>query len=283
LDTVELTRWVFMAAVLPAPPEPEFAPPAASTVPVVADVVLSPTWPVAVAEPVVDAAVPLFVTVLVLVLLEVTPELLPAPSAPPLVALPPPLLVMVVWAVVPVAEALPLEALALLVVELLTFWLFFAVVLPEVPEPLLAPPAAFTFPTLTEVLLLPFWPVAEPEPDVAEAVPLLVTLVVLVLVVVAELLPPLLDPPVVVLPLPVLLTVVDDLVPVELTLPLDPLPLELLDEVAELELLAVVPSARAVPLTSTAMVAAAAPARSAVFFLERGPAPVSGGTRLGVF
>jgi hypothetical protein len=42
--------------------------------------------------------------------------------------------------------------------------LFVAVVLPWPPEPLLAPPAALTVPVEALVLLLPFWPVAEPEP-----------------------------------------------------------------------------------------------------------------------
>jgi hypothetical protein len=223
---------------------------------------------VAVAAPVVEVAVPELLTVLVLVVLLVEPELLAAPSAPPVVVLPLPLLVTLVVALVPVDRALPVVAVALLVTELLTFWVFVAVVLPCAPEPLLAPPAALTVPAFALVLLVPVWPVAEPEPEVELAVPLLLTEVLLVVDLLAELVPPLVDPPVVVLPLPLLLTVVEDVVPVAWALPLEPLPLELLDEVDVVELLDVVPSARAVPLTSMAIVAAAAPARRTVFLRE---------------
>jgi hypothetical protein len=42
LSTTEVTRWVLLALVLPPAPDPLLAPPAASTDPVVADVVLLP-------------------------------------------------------------------------------------------------------------------------------------------------------------------------------------------------------------------------------------------------
>jgi hypothetical protein len=96
-------------------------------------------------------------------------------------------------------------------------------------------------------------------------VPLLLTDVLLVVDLLAELVPPLVAPPVVVLPLPLLLTDVEDVVPVAWAPPLEPLPLELLDELEELELLDVVPAAIAWPLASMAIVAAAAPARRIVF------------------
>ena len=67
--------------------------------------------------------------------------------------------------------------------------------------------------------------------------------------------PPLVEPPVVVLPLELLLTVVLLLVPVALTLPLEPDAVLLLDEVAEVVLDAVVPSASAWPPTRSAMTA----------------------------
>src|SRR5581483_10858595 len=130
------------------------------------------------------------------------------------------------------------------------------------PEPLLAPPAAFTAPVEADVLLLPAWPVAEPEPVDADAVPLLLTDVVFVDEVVALLLPPLVEPPVVVLPLPVLVTVVCEVVPVALALPDEPLPLEVVLDDVVLPLAAVVPSASAWPVTSIAMTAAEVPARA---------------------
>ncbi|HVA26283.1 MAG TPA: hypothetical protein VMW62_18055 [Chloroflexota bacterium] len=80
--------------------------------------------------------------------------------------------------------------------------MFEALVLPEAPEPLLPPPAAFVVPLLVLVLLLPFWPVALLEPVLDEALPLLLTLVLLVDDWWLALVPPLVEPPVVVLPLP---------------------------------------------------------------------------------
>jgi hypothetical protein len=141
--------------------------------------------------------------------------------------------------------------------------LFDAVVLPDEPEPLLAPPAASTTPAEAEVLLLPLWPVADPEPVVAAAVPLLLTVVVLLVEVPALLVPPVVEPPVVVLPLPVLVTVVCEVVPVALALPDEPLPLALVVVDVVLPLEAVVPAANAWPVTSRAMTAADVPARAA--------------------
>jgi hypothetical protein len=148
------TICVLDAAVLPAAPDPEFAPPAASTVPTVAVVLFPPTWPVAVAAPVVLVAVPVLVTVLVLVVVLLAPELEPV-LAPPVVVAPPPPLLTVVVEFRPVPLALPLDAVALLVEVDPTLWLFVAVVLPLEAEPLLAPPAAFTVPVLALVLLDP--------------------------------------------------------------------------------------------------------------------------------
>jgi len=134
-----------------------------------------------VALPVVEVSVPLLVTVLLLVVLVVA-ELLPPSFAAPVVTLPLPPLTMVVLALVPVADALPLLAVALLLTELLTTWVLLEVVAPDEPEPLFAPPAEFTVPVEAVVLLLPFWPVAEELPLLADAVPVLLTEVVLLLV-----------------------------------------------------------------------------------------------------
>jgi hypothetical protein len=107
-----------VAVVLPdVPPEPEFAPPAASTVPVVAETLLLPAWPTAVALPVLVVAVPVSVTVLLLVVALVAPEFAPS-LAPPVVVLPLPPLFTVVVALVPAADALPVEADALLLTVL---------------------------------------------------------------------------------------------------------------------------------------------------------------------
>jgi hypothetical protein len=181
----------------------------------------------------------------------------------------------------PVAEALPLEAVAVLLVELLVLCVLDALVLPDEPEPLLPPPAALVVPLLLLVLLLPFWPVALLEPVLEDAVPLLLTLVVLVEDWLAELVPPLVEPPVVVLPLPLWLTVLEDVLPVEEALPLELLPLEVLDELELEVLLAVVPAASAWPLTSMAMTAVAVPARATVFFRARA-LPSEGGAALGI-
>ena len=61
-----------------------------------------------------------------------------------------------------------------------TSWLFAAVVAPDRPDPLLAPPAASTVVTTPVVLLLPDWPMAEAAPVVFVAVPVLETVLVLV-------------------------------------------------------------------------------------------------------
>lgn len=249
-----------LAEVSPPLPEPEFAPPAASTVPVVAEVLLLPCCATAVALPVVDVELPVLLTVLLLVIDCVAAEVLPVPSAAPVVVLPPPPLAMVVLALVPVALALPLLAVAVLLTELDTLWLFDALVLPLPVEPLAAPPAAFTAPVLAVVLLLPTWPVPLALPLLALAVPVFETLVVLVEVEVAPLLPPLVAPPVAVLPPELDETVVLLVVPVECTAPLDPVPEELLEEV-ELWVLEEVVSARAGVLTSSAITPAAALAR----------------------
>ena len=85
---------------------------------------------------------------------------------------------------------------------LATVWLFAAVVAPELPVPLLAPPAASTVPTVPVVVLLPIWPFAPAEPVVLVAVPVLLTLLVLVIRAVVELLPPFSLAPVVRVPKP---------------------------------------------------------------------------------
>jgi hypothetical protein len=167
---------------------------------------------------------------------------------------------MFVVALAPVALALPLLALPVFLTELVTFWVFVALVLPLPVEPLAAPPAAFTAPVLAVVLLLPTWPVPLALPLLALALPVFETLVVLVEVEVAPLLPPLVAPPVAVLPPELDETVVLLEVPVACTAPLDPVPEELLEEV-ELWLLDEVVSARAGVPTSRVMTLAAALAR----------------------
>jgi len=68
-----------------APPEPP--PPAASTLPVVAEALLSPVWPVAVASPVEEVAWPSLVRTLTLARVSVMLELPPLID-PPLARLP---------------------------------------------------------------------------------------------------------------------------------------------------------------------------------------------------
>ncbi|HVA26284.1 MAG TPA: hypothetical protein VMW62_18060 [Chloroflexota bacterium] len=116
----ELTCWLLVAVALPLLPVPELAPPAASTVPLEPVVLLLPLWPVAVAEPELVVAVPVLATVLELLELAVAPEL-PLFLAPPVMVAPLPPLLIVVEEFEPVAEALPLDALALLLVALFVF------------------------------------------------------------------------------------------------------------------------------------------------------------------
>lgn len=117
-ELLELTVWLLLAVVAPAPPspEPELAPPAASTVVTVPRVVLLPSWPVAVALPDVFIAVPLLVTVLVSVRVVLDDEFVAfglARSAPPLVLDEPMVFVMLVSASpMPSPEAFPVLAVA---------------------------------------------------------------------------------------------------------------------------------------------------------------------------
>ena len=92
--------WLLAAVVAPAPPRPvpELAPPAASTVVTVPDVVLLPLWPTAEAAPVLLTTVPALVTVLVSRRVAVELVLPPAGTAPPLVDVEAMLLVMLVLA-----------------------------------------------------------------------------------------------------------------------------------------------------------------------------------------
>lgn len=280
--TLDPTVCELTAVVSPPTPEPELAPPAASTVPTPAVVELFPFWPSAAALPVVDVAEPVLLTVLVFVSVCVALEL-PLESAPPVVLDPVPPFWMVVLELTPVAPALPLEALAELFTELCTDWLLTAEVLPLGLEPLAPPPAALTAPVFTLVLLLPDWPVAEEAPLDELAVPVLETVLVFVVPDVELLLPPLVAPPVVVLPLEVeeIEVLVD--APVDDTLPLELLPDELVDVFA-LDVLEDVVAANAGELTSSAITPAAALARrgsSACFLtplslVECGCAPVLG-------
>jgi hypothetical protein len=129
LLTLLVADWTFVALVLPAPPEPELAPPAASTVPVWAVVLLLPTWPVAVALPLVLDELPVLLTFVVLVVVLVEP-LLPPLVAPPVVVLPLLLVLTVVVVLAPVELTLPLVAEPDVDEVLLAVFEFVAVVLP---------------------------------------------------------------------------------------------------------------------------------------------------------
>ncbi|HLG72629.1 MAG TPA: hypothetical protein VK009_19600 [Chloroflexota bacterium] len=193
------------------------------------------------------------------------------------------MLVTVVVELFPVAEALPLLAWAVLLVELLTLWLVVELVLPVEPEPLPPPPAALVVPLEALVLLLPLCPVALAEPDFDVADPELVTVVVLDEDVLLLLVPPLVEPPVAVLP-PLLPfeTVVWDVLPVELALPLEPLALDELEELDDEELVDVV-AAMACPVASMAMTAPAVPARASTRPFRPGPFWPVRGREVGVF
>src|SRR5581483_5478514 len=154
----EATDCSLDATVSPPAPEPLLAPPAASTVPTLPVVALPPFWPTAAAAPVVLVTVPRLVTVFLLV--------------------PLPFLMVVVTVLMPSPTALPLTAMASSLLSERTDWVLLAVVSPDEPEPLLAPPAASTVPTLPLVRLLPFWPVADAVPVLLTAVPVLLTTLV---------------------------------------------------------------------------------------------------------
>src|SRR5579883_25999 len=183
----EPTSCSLLARVLPPMPEAAFPLPAASTVPTEPVVELLPIWPMAAAAPLVLAAVPVFVTVLVLVPLPLVMELLAELSPSP--------------------QALPLSASAKSALPEPTHWPLLAEMPPSLPLPPLPPPAASTIPTLPLVVLPPTWPLAMAAPDVLATVPLFVTVLVLRVVALAELLPPVVWPPVVREPKPLLVMV----------------------------------------------------------------------------
>jgi hypothetical protein len=103
---------------LPAVPDPEFAPPAASTAPDVADVLVLPDRPVASAPPVLDVDEPVLFTVVPMVAELVAPadvgEPVPEvdPVADPVVAEGAFVFATLVVVLVPMALALPVLALA---------------------------------------------------------------------------------------------------------------------------------------------------------------------------
>ena len=229
--------------MLPPVPEP-LPPPAASTSVTVPVVLLLPDWPVALAAPVVELAVPVLVTVLLLVKANVAPEVAPS-LAPPVEAavVVPTALLMVVRAVsMPSPSASPLSALALSWLSDDTVWLLAAVVAPPPPEPALPPPAASTAPTVPVVVLSPAWPMAVAAPLVLVAVPEFDTRLVLVMVNVVALLEPAPSaPPVVDERLPPLAMLVSaSEMPSPLASPLSAMPLSWLSDDTSWVLLAVV-------------------------------------------
>lgn len=145
---------------------------------------------------------------------------------------------MVVRLVKPLAELLPLLALAVFLTVLEALPVELAVVLPLAPPP----PAASTAPVVDLALLNPVWPAAAAAPVDAWPVPWLLTFVVFLTVTLAALLEPApIDPPVAMLPLLLLVTVTFEVAPVADALPLPPLPVFEVALLAEFELDAVVP------------------------------------------
>src|SRR5579884_1948471 len=228
LRTRSVTVWELVAVVSPAVPEPELAPPAASMVPLEALLVILPLAPVAEAGPLPITELPVLLTVVVRVAVVLEPELAP-PDAEPVVLL---------------ASGALLSTL----------------VLAEPPDPLLAPPAAFAPLEVPLVLVLPFRPVELVLPEVPLDVPLLFTDVLAFVFVPAELVPPVLELPVVTGALLPALTVVVVEAPVELTFPLLPVALDDVLDVALCCCWATV-SARALLENAAARIALAAAAR----------------------
>lgn len=155
------------AEVLPPPP-----PPAASTEPVVACELFEPSCPVPAAAPVEAWPLPVLATAVVFLSVTIAALLEPAPIEPPVAMLPPPLLVTVTLAVLPVAVALPLFPVPVLELELEEEVVLFAAV-PGPPPVLLpcAPPAAFVEGADAVDDVFPDCPVPEPEPLAAPAWP----------------------------------------------------------------------------------------------------------------
>jgi hypothetical protein len=260
LRTRSVTVWELVAVVSPAVPEPELAPPAASMVPLEALLVILPLAPVAEAGPLPITELPVLLTVVVRVAVVLEPELAPPDAEPVVLLASGALLSTLVFVTAPVELTGPLVAVAWLVALVDRFCEPEAVVLAEPPDPLLAPPAAFAPLEVPLVLVLPFRPVELVLPEVPLDVPLLFTDVLAFVFVPAELVPPVLELPVVTGALLPALTVVVVEAPVELTFPLLPVALDDVLDVALCCCWATV-SARALLENAAARIALAAAAR----------------------